>query len=411
MLSFAKMIYRTHTVKIYKTGRCVDMKKIGTIIGGQSVAHEVSIINGLQIFDNIDRSKYDPKIIYIDKQGKWLAGSELEDINNYKNMSFKNTLEVIPWKMDEYKNKLVLVPVKNINRSLFSKKEEEIIIDAVIPAVHGTGVEDGALQGLLQTCSVPYAFSDVKASALGMDKVIMKKVFQSEGLPMVPHIWFYRNDYVNNKIKIIQQCEEIGYPLIIKPANLGSSIGINKAEGLPGLDEAIEIAMEYDKKIIVEKCIENVREINCAVMGYENKVKASLCEEPIGWKDFLRFEDKYMNNTKGKNTEKRVVPADIPEKITVRIRENAKEAFKAIDASGTARIDFLYDGKDIYVNEINTIPGSISFYLWEPSGVEFRELINEMLEIAYKKHSDTVKNINTFDIDLLNNMAKNGKHK
>jgi D-alanine-D-alanine ligase len=386
------------------------MKKVGIIIGGKTVEHEVSIITGLQIYDNIDRTKYEPFVIYIDKKGKWNIGETLADIKTYQNKSFQGVTEVIPWQNFDKKNTLTLHPNPDLKQGLFSKKREKLEVEVVIPAVHGTSVEDGALQGTLESCGVPYCFTGVKASALGMDKVSMKKVFYAENLPMVNHIWFYRSQYRNNQNKYIEKSEAIGYPLIVKPANLGSSVGISMATNQEELKESIEVALSYDKKIMVEQCIENPREINCAVLGYEDQVEASLCEEPIGWEDFLKYEDKYMNGSKGKGTEKRIIPADLPEEVSQRIREMAKKAFMAIDASGTARVDFLYDNKNIYVNEINTIPGSISFYLWEPSGLPFKELITRLIEIAEKRYEDESQNINSYDIDLLNNMSKGAKN-
>jgi D-alanine-D-alanine ligase len=388
------------------------MKKVGIIIGGRSVEHEVSIITGLQIYDNIDRSKYDPTVIYIDKKGKWLFGDCLSKIETYKNKKFEGSIEVIPWKNSENSKTLVLYPHPDLKQGMFSKKREKIEIDVIIPAVHGTSVEDGELQGILETCGVPYCFPDVKASALGMDKVSMKKVFYADKLPIVRYIWFYKSQYKKNEEKYLKEAYELGYPLIIKPANLGSSVGISKADNEEELKSSIEVAMHYDKKIIIEKCVENLREINCAVLGYEDEVIASLCEEPIGWKEFLKYEDKYMSGSKGKGaggSEKRRIPADIPEAVSERIQELAKKAFISIDASGTARVDFLYDGHNTFVNEINTIPGSISFYLWEPSGISFKELINKLIEIAIKKNKDESENIYTYDVDLLNNMAKGSK--
>jgi len=377
------------------------MENIGIIIGGESVEHEVSIITGLQIYDNIDKSKYNPYMIYITKDGKWLTGEVLKDIQTYKNKDYSNTEERIPWKSPN-KNKMILIH-RDDKKGLFSKKKNDIEIDVVIPATHGTGVEDGILQGILENIGVPYAFSDVKASALGMDKIIMKKVFRDEGLPMVPYKWFYKSDFIKNKVEVLEKSEKLGYPLIIKPSNLGSSIGITKANNREELEESINVAVSYDKKIIVEKCLERAREINCAVLGYEKDVVVSKCEEPVGWKEFLKYEDKYVNKTKTKNDSKRVIPADISEEIKNQIENFAKKAFISINASGAARIDFLLEGDNVYVNEINTIPGSVSFYLWEPSGIDFKDLINELIVIAKKKQD--VSLIKTYDVDLLNKMA------
>ena len=384
------------------------MKKIGIIIGGKSVEHEVSIITGLQVFENIDKDIYEPKIIYIQKDGKWLVGDSLHDINNYKKKNFDDAYEVLPGFKNE---KLILYPHPELKTGFFGKKYPTYDIDIVFPAVHGTNVEDGALQGLLQINGVPYAFGSVLSSAVGMDKVIMKKVFQSCNLPIVDYIWFYRSSFEADKDKIIEEAENIGYPLIVKPANLGSSVGINKAKNYDELLFAIEVAMSYDRKIIIEKCLENVREINCAVIGYENELETSLCEEPVGWKEFLTYEDKYVNKKKDASESKRRIPADIEEDIEIKIKDLAKETFKAVDGCGNARIDFLLSGNNIFVNEINTIPGSISFYLWEGKGVSFKQLITRIIELAEIQYKQRKENIVSYDIDLLNKMGGAGKHK
>ena len=384
------------------------MKKIGIIIGGKSVEHEVSIITGMQVFENIDKSIYEPKIIYIQKDGKWLVGDSLHDINNFKTKKFEDAYEVLPGFNDE---KLILYPHPELKTGFFGKKYTTYEIDIVFPAVHGTNVEDGALQGFFQMNGIPYAFGSVLCSAVGMDKVVMKKVFQSCNLPIVDYTWFYRSSFEAHKDKIIEQAENIGYPLIVKPANLGSSVGISKANNLDELLFAIDVAISYDRKVIIEKCIENVREINCAVTGYENELETSLSEEPVGWKEFLTYEDKYVNKKKDASESKRRIPAEIEEDIENQIKYYAKEAFKAVDGCGNARIDFLLSGNNIFVNEINTIPGSISFYLWEGKGVSFKQLITKIIELAEIQHSQRKVNIVSYDIDLLNKMGDGGKHK
>jgi len=381
------------------------MKVVGIIIGGKTVEHEVSIITGLQVLDNIDKNSYEPKIIYIQKDGKWYFGNSLHNINNYKTKKFSDAYEVLPGFKE---GKLILYPHPDIKQGLFSKKYDSCEIDLVFPAVHGTNVEDGALHGMFQMNDVPCAFGSVLSSSLGMDKVIMKKVFESYNLPVVDYTWFLRSNWRSDKTIILEEIHKIGYPLIVKPANLGSSVGISKAKNEDELLNCIEIAMSYDRKIIVEKCIENVREINCAVMGYENKLFVSSCEEPIGWKEFLTYEDKYVNKVKDSNT-KRKIPADISDETTKLIQDYSKTSFASIDCCGNARIDFLYDGNNIYVNEINTIPGSIAFYLWESCGVTFTNLITKILDLAELQQKQKSENICSYDIDLLNKISSGVK--
>jgi D-alanine-D-alanine ligase len=383
-------------------------KSVGIIIGGKTVEHEVSIITGLQVLDNIDKTVYEPRIIYIHKDGRWYVGNSLHDINNYKVKRFDDAYEVLPG----FKNgKLIIYPHPEIKQGFFGKKYDTYEIDVVFPAVHGTNVEDGALHGIFQMNGVPCAFGSVLSSAVGMDKVIMKQVFESNNLPIVDYTWFYRSSFNENKEEILAKCENIGYPLIVKPANLGSSVGISKANNLDELLFSIQVALSYDRKVIVEKCIENVREINCAVMGYENNLTASLCEEPIGWKEFLTYEDKYVNKKKDASESKRRIPADIDTEVEMKIKNYAKDSFKAVDCCGDARIDFLYDGNNIYVNEINTIPGSIAFYLWEGMGISFKDLVSKIIEFAEIQQEQIKENIVSYDIDLLNKMGSSGKHK
>jgi D-alanine-D-alanine ligase len=383
-------------------------KSVGIIVGGKSVEHEVSIITGLQVFDNIDKEIYEPRIIYIQKDGKWYVGNSLHDIDNYKKKKFDDAYEVLPG----FNNgKLKLYPHPEIKQGFFGKKQATYEIDMVFPAVHGTNAEDGALHGMFQMNGVPCAFGSVLSSAVGMDKVVMKKVFQSNMLPIVDYTWFYRSSFEENKEEILSEIEKLEYPLIVKPANLGSSVGISKATNMDELMFSIQVAMSYDRKVIVEKCVENVREINCAVMGFENELMASLCEEPVGWQEFLTYEDKYVNKKKGASESKRRIPADIEKEIEEKIKYFAKEAFKAVDCCGDARIDFLYDGNNIYINEINTIPGSIAFYLWEGMGISFTDLVSKIIEYAEIQQEQRNGNIVSYDIDLLNKMGSSGKHK
>ncbi len=373
-------------------------KNVGVIFGGRSVEHEVSVITALQIMEQIDKSRYEVIPIYINKEGRWFTGEELKKYKNFKEKNFKSLKEIILTSVHN-DNKLYSHPKK---LGIFSKKVIDSI-DIAFPAIHGTNGEDGTLQGLLELLNIPYVGCGVLASSVGMDKIVMKSVFKSYDLPIVEYYWFYRRKWNQSKEKVIRDIEnKLQYPLFIKPSNLGSSIGITKANNKDELIDSIEVAIRYDKKILVEKAVEKPREINCAVMGYEDNVKTSLCEEPLGWKDLLSYDDKYVNNSskRGKG-EKRVIPADIPEDIKNQIEEIAKKSFIAIDGEGNARIDFLLDANNnIYINEINTLPGSIAFYLWEPMGISFKEVVNEMIDIALRKKKDKDRNMYSYDVDL-----------
>lgn len=378
-------------------------KNVLIMFGGRSVEHEVSVITGLQVAENIDKEKYNVVPLFITKQGEWYTGDELLDIKNYKNLDVllsnakKVYLEPIP--NNPY---LKFYPEKG----LFKKTPEPIKIDVVFPALHGSHGEDGTMQGLLELCNIPYVGSGVLGSAVGMDKIIMKDIFKANDIPIVNYTWFLRRDYVNDSERVLNYLEDkLKYPLFVKPANLGSSIGISKAKNRDELINAIEIAINYDRKIIVEEAVENPMEINCSVIGFDNEYNASVLEEPVSWQEFLSFEDKYLrgNKNSGMKSAARRIPAPISEDKTKEIQGLAIKVFKILDCSGISRIDFLVekDTMKVYVNEINTMPGSISFYLWEPTGLKFKDLINKLIEYAILRNQEYNKNIYVFDTPLL----------
>jgi D-alanine-D-alanine ligase len=231
----------------------------------------------------------------------------------------------------------------------------------------------------------------------------MKDIFKANDIPVVDYIYYYRSFWRTNKEAALKDIEsKITYPLFVKPANLGSSIGISKVKSNTDLESAIELAFSYDRKIIIEKAVEDPREINCAVMGYEDDLEVSLCEEPLGWKEILSFDDKYVKQgsktTKGDKNKN--IPANLSDELRTKIENYAKLAFKSIDCRGNARIDFLVKEEDVFVNEINTMPGSIAFYLWEGRGYSFKELISKMIDIAIKAQKDKEANMYTYDSNL-----------
>ncbi|NLK43406.1 MAG: D-alanine--D-alanine ligase [Tissierellia bacterium] len=377
------------------------MKNVAVIFGGRSVEHEVSIITGMQIIENMDKTKYNVIPIYVNKEGKWLTGSSLMDFKNYKEDNFTDAQEIVL--SHNYGDNNIYVSPRS--SGLFKKKILDRI-DLAFPAFHGMNGEDGTVQGIFELMDIPYVGCGVLASAVGMDKILMKDVYKANNLPIVDYTWFYRSKWINSKEEVLNLIEEkLSYPLFVKPANLGSSIGISKAKDRDGLIEAIEVAIRYDRKIIVEKAVEEPREINCAVLGYDDELITSLCEEPVGWKEILTFEDKYVkSNTKGKGAgERRRIPAEIDDNIREEIEELAKLAFKTIDAKGVSRIDFLLDKNNkVYINEINTLPGSISFYLWEGKGYPFSKLVDELINIAIIVHEEKKKNSYSYEANLLN---------
>ncbi len=373
--------------------------KVGVLFGGVSVEHEVSIISALQAIKNMDLNKYEIIPIYIDKKGVWHTGEILKDINIYKDMD----------ELKRFTNECILVNKENKfylqTTGLFKRYKYEI--DIIFPIVHGTNVEDGKLQGYLETINVPYVGSDVLASALGQDKVAQKAIYEVNKLPILPYIWFYDYEYNNDSEEYLKKINQLGYPVIVKPANLGSSIGIAVAKNEDELQKAIKEAINYDKKILVEKCLTDLKEVNISVLGNYQSIDTSLIEEVNNSHHILTFDDKYLNGnkTKGMSGSSRKIPADISKKMQEEIVDIAKKAFLALGNSGVVRIDFLIDNeiKKVYINEINTCPGSLSFYLWELSNKKYSELLDELIKIGIRNYQYKQKKINSFDSNILSN--------
>lgn len=362
--------------------------KIGVIYGGETVEHEVSVISALQAMNNLNEDKYDIVPIYISKDRIWYTGHMLRDIEFYK--EFEDEKKYATKVMLYKKGKTFLL---QRTTGLFRKDITDL--DVILPVVHGNNVEDGSLAGLLDSIGIPYVGSHVLGGALGQDKVVMKQVMESVNLPIVPYTWFYDSEYLDNKENILKEIKKIGYPVIVKPATLGSSIGIEVAKNEKDIESKIEDAMEYDTKIVVEKVIENLTEVNASVLGNYEYQKVSPLEEVMGEDEILSFADKYLGNAKSKGTASkgmastsRIVPARIPEKLTKEIQDTAKQVFKLLNLSGVCRVDFLIDNKEnkFYVNEPNTCPGSLSFYLWKEAGMKYSELLDEMVSIAIKEY-------------------------
>lgn len=385
------------------------MIKLGVIFGGPTVEHEVSIISAVQAMNNLDKDKYDIYPIYVAKDRTWYCGKMLMDIDIYRDFE---TLK-------RYANKVTLYNSNGLfklqSQGLFKKTVADL--DVVLPIVHGNNMEDGSLQGYLELVGIPYVGSGVLGSSLGQDKVVMKQVFASAGIPIVDYTWFYDCEYYADKNSIIEKVNKLGYPVIVKPATLGSSVGITFVKTQEGLEKAISEAINYDIKIVVEKAVENLVEVNCSVLGnYENQT-ASVLEEVMSTAEFLTYQDKYIGGGKGSKTKgigskgmagaSRIIPARLDDKTTKKVQDYAKEVFKVLNLSGVCRIDFLIDSKTnkIYVNEPNTIPGSLSFYLWTETDKTYPELLDEMITIAIKNYKAKSKKTITFDTNILSNFG------
>lgn len=358
---------------------------VAVFFGGDSVEHEVSIISAVQAMTHLNRDKYNVIPIYLAKNGVMYTSNAMFEINSFRNMK-------------ELLAKSRAVNIFNNGQSVILKTDKKndfsgrkpIKLDVALPIVHGTNCEDGSLQGYFETLRLPYAGCDVLASSVGMDKAIFKSVLRTAGIPVLDCIRFSARDFTEFSNTILHRIETaIGYPLIVKPVNLGSSIGISKVSSADDLKSAIDNAFMYSDSVLVEKAIKNLREINCSVLGDENECVASPCEEPFGSDEILSYEDKYTNSskTKGMASLKRKIPADIPEDLTQSIKEFACRTFKAIGGHGVVRIDFLMDNqsKEVFVNEINTIPGSLAFYLWEVGGMKYTELLDKLISLAFSR--------------------------
>lgn len=384
--------------------------KVAMLFGGKSVEHEVSVISGIQAIMNMDTDKYEVIPVYMTKNNEMYVGDEVGKIESYKDINalISKSQRVIIIN-DNDKIQLVSYPLKKFG------KNTVINIDVAFPVVHGTNVEDGALQGYLKTIRIPFVGCDVTASAVGMDKYIMKMILKEAGVPVLDAQIFTMSDYseienMMNKIEL-----GLGYPVIVKPVNLGSSVGISMANNRVELSNSIDDAFRYATKVLVEHAITNLREINCSVLGDENEAEASECEEPLHSKDILSYEDKYVSNAKGGGSKgmasvSRKIPADLSVEKREEVRQMAVKSFKALGCNGVSRIDFMIDednGK-LYFNEINTIPGSLAFYLWEPIGVSYKELLDRMVQLALKRIRTEESLTFTFDTNILNSASFGG---
>lgn len=373
------------------------------IFGGRSTEHEVAVISANQAMHAIDKEKYEVIPLYMTKKGVMYTGEALFDIKNYKNM---NSLLEKCERVTVY-NDGENVYMDCIKKPLFGGKKP-VRIDVAVPVVHGTNVEDGSIQGWLETLNLPYAGCDVTSSALGMDKVAMKNVLAAKGIPVLPCVSFYSKQWFTEKEAVLAEVEKLGYPVIVKPANLGSSIGISIAKDRDGLVASINDAAGYAEKILVEHAISKIREINCSVLGDFNDARPSVCEEPVASDGFLSYDKKYKEGAKGSKSSgmastKRIIPADLDAETTDKIRGYCVETFKALGCSGVSRIDCMIDGEtgEIYVNEINTIPGSLSFYLWEKTELDFKGLMTELVNIALRRSREKANLTFSFDTNLL----------
>ena len=383
--------------------------KVGVFFGGKSVEHEVSIITALQAVENLNSDKYEAIPVYISKDNKMYCGNFISDIKEYQNIDnlLHSSSQVTLAQID---NKVALL---RCNKKFYENNIYDYI-DIAFPIVHGTNVEDGTLQGYLKMFNFPYVGCDVTSSAIGMDKYVCKCLLKENNIPVLDCKCYTLKDYRENLENIIEEVEkEFTYPVIVKPVNLGSSVGIQIARTREELEEAISDAFSYSKKILIEKAIEKLKEVNCSVVGDYEHAEASECEEPVKTDEILSFNDKYISGgkkfsgkiggNKSMNAGVLKLPADITDEQKKTIQELAINTFKVLGCAGVIRIDFMIDEETqkIYVNEVNTIPGSLSFHLWKATNLSYPDLLDKLIDLSLKRNREDKNITYSFDSNIL----------
>ncbi|MDE6303940.1 MAG: D-alanine--D-alanine ligase [Paramuribaculum sp.] len=378
--------------------------RIGVLFGGRSTEHEISVISASQAMAAIDRDSYDVTPIYITKEGCWYCGEALLDLKAYRDTaSLINKCEEVYMQPNHGDFNLYRCRKPMFGSNVFAT------LDVMIPVLHGANGEDGTIEGLLDLIGIPYAGCDVLASANGMDKIAMKMILAACSIPVVDYVWMTDRQWFANREQLTSEIEsKLGYPVIVKPANLGSSVGISRADNREELNSAIDDARRYSTRIIVEHCVTNLREINCSVLGDADEYETSVCEEPIKSGKILSYTDKYMggsgskSGSKGMAASQKRIPADLPQEMSDRIRFLSGETFRVLSCHGVSRVDVIVDAdtNEIYVNEINTIPGSLSFYLWEATGISFPELMNRLVRLALKRKREQDSKVFSFSQNI-----------
>ena len=393
---------------------------IAVFFGSRSCEHDVSIVSALQCIEATKAAGFNVTPVYISRDGLWYTGEPLENIETFREFN-PMTKGITRVTLDVTANAGDLWAWPPQRAGLFAKVPAPLChIDCVIPVFHGWHGEDGTIQGLLEMANIPYASSGVLGSAIGMDKIAMKQILRGAGFPVLDFVWFTREQLKKERQAVIERVEkEIKYPAFIKPAALGSSIGVSRAKNRDELERALDVAASYDRRILVEVGVTRPVEINCAALGYGEDVRASVCEMPVPSSNdtFLDFWQKYLRNasTKGEDSRgmkslSRVVPAPIGEELTKRIQTMTCDIFKLLDCCGTVRVDFILDQNDmLFVNEPNTIPGSLAFYLWKACGLDFPKLIEKMVEDALRAHADKNSSVFAYDSSILKKVAAGTK--
>ena len=387
--------------------------QLGVLFGSRSCEREVAIISAVQLMNHVDSEKYDVIPVYISEQGIWYTGAPLREIKNYTpfNPDMKGIEQVA---LDITAGSGALI-ANRPGKGLFGKPTQEVVarLECCVIVMHGLNGEDGTLQGMLELANLPYTSTGVAGSAIGMDKIMMKQFFRGADLPVLPDSWYTRSMWEKDRAAILDDVEKkLGYPVFVKPANLGSSIGVSRADDREGLEDSLDLAFDYDRRVLVEKGLDKPIELNCSVLGYDDDVQASPIEMPISAEKFLDFKEKYLasGGSKGMASLHRILPAPIPDELKERIQALSCDIFRMMDCKGVVRIDYMWDRNSdgIYITEINTIPGSLAFYLWENAGLKYSRMIDKLVECAKRAHEDKNLRNYAFTSDILKSVSLGG---
>ena len=388
--------------------------QLGVIFGSRSCEREVAIISAVQLMNHVNVEAYDVIPVYISEQGVWYTGAPLRKIETFRHFN-PDAPGIERVELDMTAGSGALLATRP-GKGLFGHPTRVMVarLEVCLVVMHGLNGEDGTLQGMLELANLPYTSTGVAGSAIGMDKIMMKQFFRGAGLPVLPGAWFTRSRWEAAREQVLDEAEaQLGYPVFVKPANLGSSIGVSRADHREGLADSLDLAFDYDRRVLVEKGLDRPIELNCSVLGYDDEVEASPIEMPISAEKFLDFKEKYLasGGSKGMASLHRVLPAPIPEELRDRLQQLSCDIFRMLDCKGVVRIDYMWDRatEDVFITEINTIPGSLAFYLWENAGVKYQTLIDRMVRCARRAHEDKNSRNYAFTSDILKNVSLGAK--
>lgn len=382
---------------------------VGVIFGSRSVEHDVSIVTAQQVMQAMRSDRYEVVPIYITRDGRWLTGPGLRDLKSFQDDDLADRMGM----------KEAIISPSTAHHGLITPplsgrfgRNELKRLDVVFPAVHGSHGEDGTLQGLLELADIPYVGAGVMASAVTRDKTLFKALMAHYGLRVVEHVAFTRQEWLEDGEAVVQRVEdELGFPAFVKPASLGSSIGVARAADADQLRTYINVAANFDRRLLVEKALTEALEINCAVMG-NGPYRTSPLEQPITWQEFLTYEEKYMRGegAAGMKGAERKIPAPLSDELTAQIQAMAARAFGLVDGRGLARVDFLVReaAGEVVINEINTLPGSLAFYLWQEAGMSAVEVVDELIRLAIAAHGEKRRTTYNYKTGLLAHAAARG---